>query len=296
MWSLSPSQPSPTALEYFSLVLGWTYTLLWSLSFYPQVIMNFQRKSISGFSQDFAHLNVVGFLSYTVFNLSFLYSAEVQKEYRERHQGNTNVVRWNDAVFATNAFVLAAIQLAQSYWYSPVGKQASEGVTTTSAGADGGESQRGGGYGGSDSAASRGRPTQQQQQERYDEEHSVLRGWLHFGIRGNERLSPFAILSLLSIFLLVSATLVASLAPSHPFGLYPLDFVNLLTSVKLYITLVKYFPQMSLNYRRKSTKGFSITNILLDFSGGLLSLAQLVLDAAFIHHDWSAVTGDFGKL
>ncbi|KAK9806555.1 hypothetical protein WJX73_000387 [Symbiochloris irregularis] len=35
-------------------VAGWTYTTAWSLSFYPQLVSNFRRKSIVGFSLDFA--------------------------------------------------------------------------------------------------------------------------------------------------------------------------------------------------------------------------------------------------
>lgn len=48
---------------------------------------------------------------------------------------------------------------------------------------------------------------------------------------------------------------------------------------QIYITFTKYVPQVLLNRKRQSTKGWSITNILLDSTGGVLSLAQLVLDA-----------------
>jgi hypothetical protein len=34
-----------------------------------------------------------------------------------------------------------------------------------------------------------------------------------------------------------------------------------------------------MNYRRKSTEGWSIGNIFLDFTGGLLSMLQMVLNA-----------------
>jgi len=37
--------------------------------------------------------------------------------------------------------------------------------------------------------------------------------------------------------------------------------------------------------------GWSIENILLDFSGGLLSLLQLLLDSS-LQSDWSGVTGN----
>lgn len=47
---------------------------------------------------------------------------------------------------------------------------------------------------------------------------------------------------------------------------------------KALISFVKYCPQVYLNYSRKSTHGWSIINILLDFTGGSLSIVQQVLD------------------
>jgi hypothetical protein len=46
-----------------------------------------------------------------------------------------------------------------------------------------------------------------------------------------------------------------------------LDFVYICSYIKLGITLVKYVPQAYMNYRRKSTMGWSIGNVLLDFTG-----------------------------
>lgn len=48
--------------------------------------------------------------------------------------------------------------------------------------------------------------------------------------------------------------------------------------VKLGATLFKYVPQAYLNYTRKSTVGWAVGNVLLDFSGGVLSLAQTLLN------------------
>lgn len=58
--------------------------------------------------------------------------------------------------------------------------------------------------------------------------------------------------------------------------------------------LGRYFPQIILNYKRKSTVGCNVHNFLLDFTGGVLSVAQLLMDAHFTH-DWSAITGDIAK-
>ena len=40
---------------------------------------------------------------------------------------------------------------------------------------------------------------------------------------------------------------------------------------KAAITLVKYMPQVYLNYKRQSTVGFSAVQIMLDFAGGSFS-------------------------
>ena len=39
----------------------------------------------------------------------------------------------------------------------------------------------------------------------------------------------------------------------------------------------EYIPQALLNYQRQSTEGWSIVNIILDFSGGSLALSVLSL-------------------
>jgi cystinosin len=49
--------------------------------------------------------------------------------------------------------------------------------------------------------------------------------------------------------------------------------------VKVGCTLAKYIPQAWFNYQRKSTIGWSIENILLDLTGGVLSFAQMIMDS-----------------
>ena len=46
---------------------------------------------------------------------------------------------------------------------------------------------------------------------------------------------------------------------------------------KLTLVLVKCFPQLYWNYRRKSTLGWSIANILLDLIGGVFSFISASL-------------------
>lgn len=65
--------------------------------------------------------------------------------------------------------------------------------------------------------------------------------------------------------------------------------------VKLVVTVVKYIPQVLTNYRRQSTVGWSIEQILMDFFGGVLSVLQLVVDSS-LQPDWSGLTNNPVKL
>ena len=61
--------------------------------------------------------------------------------------------------------------------------------------------------------------------------------------------------------------------------------------MKLLTVVLKYIPQVWVNYKRKSTQGWSIYPMLLDFAGGWLSLGQLIIDSS-LQNDWSGITGN----
>lgn len=61
-----------------SSVIGWCYFVAWSISFYPQIYTNFQRKSVVGLNFDFISLNVVGFVLYAIFNVGLYFVPEIQ--------------------------------------------------------------------------------------------------------------------------------------------------------------------------------------------------------------------------
>lgn len=70
-----------------------------------------------------------------------------------------------------------------------------------------------------------------------------------------------------------------------------LDFLYYCSYIKLTITLIKYVPQAFMNYQRKSTVGWSIGNVLLDFTGGMLSMGQMLINA-YNFNDWASIFGD----
>jgi cystinosin len=61
--------------------------------------------------------------------------------------------------------------------------------------------------------------------------------------------------------------------------------------VKLITVVVKYIPQAYVNWKRKSTVGWSIYPMLMDFAGGVFSLIQLVIDS-LLQGSWEGVTGN----
>jgi cystinosin len=102
-------------LEILSLLFGWVYTISWSLSFYPQPLLNWQRRSTTGTTIDFPAINVLGFVAYLVSNCAFLYSPQIRSEYAARNHGTTPTVRFNDVAFAGHAVLLSSVTLSQFF-------------------------------------------------------------------------------------------------------------------------------------------------------------------------------------
>jgi cystinosin len=105
--------------------------------------------------------------------------------------------------------------------------------------------------------------------------------------RGQQRVSRICILLLILFGLFLSSSLISTLVGALSW----LQFLYFCSYVKLIITLIKYIPQAYMNYRRKSTVGWSIGNIFLDFTGGALSILQMFL-IGFNNDDWGSIFGD----
>lgn len=90
--------------------------LCWSASFYPQPITNYRRKSTVGLSIDMTIINFLGFLYYSIYTVSFLYSPMIRKQYAVRYSTSEEpTVRFNDLAFAVHAVVLCALMYTQ-FW------------------------------------------------------------------------------------------------------------------------------------------------------------------------------------
>jgi len=212
-----------TTGDVISSVIGWIYFLAWTISFYPQIWLNWRRKSVVGLAFDYIVFNVIGFACYSAFNLAFYFSSIIQDQYKEQNNGKENLVQINDVFFAVHAFAATVVTIAQIIFYE----------------------------------------------------------------KGGQRVSKVCIL--LSLCGILSIIIVAIVAAVNK--IQWLWFFYYLSYVKLAISFLKYCPQVFLNFRRKSTIGWNIWNVLLDFTGGLLSVLQLLFDG-WRTDNWTGVSGD----
>ncbi|CAO3644890.1 unnamed protein product [Cunninghamella blakesleeana] len=102
--------------------LGWTYFTAWSLSLYPQLILNWRRKSVSGISLDYSCFSLVGFIGYTIFTFTFYFNQEIQDEYYKRHYSKS-LVRFNDVAFALHGLFVSFLLIYQTYIYRRGGRK-----------------------------------------------------------------------------------------------------------------------------------------------------------------------------
>ncbi|KAM9320335.1 cystinosin [Gastrophryne carolinensis] len=105
--------------------------------------------------------------------------------------------------------------------------------------------------------------------------------------RGEQKVSKVAIGLLIIAWIFAFSMLFVAVAGRVTW----LQFLFCFSYIKLAITLMKYFPQAYMNFRRKSTEGWSIGNVLLDFTGGSFSILQMFLQS-YNNDEWKLIFGD----
>lgn len=104
-------------LGILGIVFGWIYFFGWSISFWPQNITNYKRKSVVGLNFDYTILHFTGFLFYSIFNLSLYFSSTVQDEYEAVHPRSEIPVELNDVVYSLHAAAVTSITWTQCMIY-----------------------------------------------------------------------------------------------------------------------------------------------------------------------------------
>ena len=202
------------ALFYLSVIFGWIYFVAWSISFYGQVIENYRRGSVSGLNFDFEIYNLVGFTTYTIYNI---------RGYIDDNLG-TGTVQIQDIFFGCHALLLTIVTLIQIlHYFDPKDKlQTISNVTIT-----------------------------------------------------------IILVMIWGAILLVIVESGLEYYDPHvkEDRKYIFNSLVYMGWCKVFISLIKYIPQVVSNYRRKSTIGWNIHNILLDFTGGAFSFGQNIVDS-----------------
>ncbi|KAF2316526.1 hypothetical protein GH714_041867 [Hevea brasiliensis] len=107
--------------------------------------------------------------------------------------------------------------------------------------------------------------------------------------RGHQKVSKIAIAI---VFIVWVAAAVCFFIALHRHSW--LWLISVFNSIQVCMTVIKYIPQAAMNFMRKSTDGFSIGNILLDFLGGLTNYAQMTAQS-IDQHSWVNFYGNIGK-
>ncbi|KAF4667085.1 hypothetical protein FOZ61_008839 [Perkinsus olseni] len=122
--------PSPSTLADPSLLGPWltlpvlsqccgvAYLFCWSAMYYPQLYLNFKRKSVQGFSLDLWLYNLSGFLGYAVYNC---FRAHVQKVF-----DLPRAVKAHDVVFSVHGLICNILIGLQIYYYERGGQKISK--------------------------------------------------------------------------------------------------------------------------------------------------------------------------
>ncbi|OAY29568.1 cystinosin homolog [Manihot esculenta] len=207
-------------------VFGWLAFVSWSISFYPQAILNFRRKSVVGLNFDFVVLNLTKHSSYLIYNASLYFSSAIQKQYFNKYGHKQMIpVAANDVAFSIHAVALTAITLFQIAIYE----------------------------------------------------------------RGHQKVSKIAIAIVCIVWVAAAVCFFVALH-RHSW----LWLISVFNTIQVCMTVIKYIPQAVMNFMRKSTDGFSIGNILLDFLGGMANYAQMTAQSVD-QHSWVNFYGNIGK-
>lgn len=214
------------SLELVYQIFGWGAFFSWSCSFYPQVILNYKRKSVVGLNFDFLVLNMTKHSSYLIYNAALFFSSVLQKQYHEKYGYDELIpVAANDVAFSVHAVLLTGFTLFQVLIYE----------------------------------------------------------------RGNQKVS----LTSSAITFVAWAAAIVCLIIAWPKNSW-LWLISVFNVIQVVMTTIKYIPQAIMNFQRKSTVGWSIGNILLDLTGGLLSFFQMGVQS--IDQDsWVNFYGNIGK-
>ncbi|KAF5573586.1 CTNS [Fusarium pseudoanthophilum] len=257
-------------LTFISGLFGWIYFLAWSASFYPQPLLNWRRRSTSGTTIDFPFINVLVYtpllshLSHPV-GLSPCRPGILDPITTTQDPSPYPVQFISILILNTNSLEIRAQYAARH----------------------------------------RGLESTVQFNDITFALHalflSIITTSQYFapslwGFTPNSGNRPSRFILGVAAGCITGVLLTCVIVASSPgndavYDWVALDIVYAVGYVKLIVTLIKYTPQIVTNYNNQSTDGWSISQILLDLTGGVLSVSQQAIDSYQLR-DWSGITGN----
>jgi cystinosin len=104
-------------LSFFADICGWIYFVSWTFLYYPQIYLNYKKKSVAGLSYDFVSYTILGSTAYFLFNMILFFSTKASKEYMNIFELSKSPIQLNDFVFATNSLLSCLIFVYQCMIY-----------------------------------------------------------------------------------------------------------------------------------------------------------------------------------
>ena len=171
----------------------------------------------SGLSPDFTVVNPIGFLALTIWNWGVYFSPVARTEYQNRHHGHQPQISKSDLAFSLHALIASTATLLQVVYYWRKNKNVQEDPAD-------------------------------------EERRLLLKDSSRFGL-STSTLRPSFPISILVAVLVIAAFISAAFvwAGKQEF----LDWLYFVSTIKLIISLVKYLPQILLNYRLKQVSGYA---------------------------------------
>jgi cystinosin len=179
----------------------------------------------TGLSPDFVWINPIGHLALGLWSFGAYFSSSARRQYAQRHDGAEPQVTKSDLAFSAHAVFFATVTLAQVLYYN-------HRQTRHSHSADAG----------SETARLLDTDTSKE-------------------VDGAEPTGP-SVLTKVSLTGVILGAIVGIMMVWAGY-VEMLDWLYYVSAVKLGISVVKYVPQVTLNYRLKSVEGFAVSVVVL---------------------------------
>jgi cystinosin len=184
-----------------------------------------------GLSPDFVYINPIGFLALTLWNWGVYFSPLARAQYAARHNGHAPQIAVADLAFSMHALVISIITLLQVFYYAHRARSDAKGHAVDE--------------------RTRLIPLPGQV-----EQHTAFTKASTENPLRPSKLCQVIITGIVMASIISGAFVWADKAQW-------LDWLYFASSVKLFVSAIKYIPQIHLNWRLKSVEGFSIGNIIM---------------------------------